>query len=111
MKWGLMYVDIWVNQKPTKSTMVDFSVAHNFIMEVEARRLNLHWKNNTEKMKIVNSMALSVVGLVKQMVIKLEEWRSPLDFMVVMMDDFDIVLGMKFFLEHQVILVPLAKYL
>ena len=27
------------------------------------------------------------------------------------MDDFDVVLGMKFLLEHQVILMPLAKRL
>ena len=30
---GLMYVDIWINQKSTKSTMVDYGSTHNFIRE------------------------------------------------------------------------------
>ena len=34
---GLLYVDIGINQKPSKSTMVDFGVTHNFITEAEAR--------------------------------------------------------------------------
>ncbi|KAA0064070.1 uncharacterized protein E5676_scaffold111G001630 [Cucumis melo var. makuwa] len=33
---GLMYVDTWINQKPTKSTMVDSGATHNFITEAEA---------------------------------------------------------------------------
>ncbi|KAA0066691.1 senescence-specific cysteine protease sag39 [Cucumis melo var. makuwa] len=39
-KRGLLYVDTWINQKQTKSTMVDSGTTHNFITEAEARRLN-----------------------------------------------------------------------
>ncbi|KAA0045292.1 reverse transcriptase [Cucumis melo var. makuwa] len=38
-------------------------------------------------------------------------WSGLVDFVVVKMDDFDVVLGMEFLLEHQVIPMPLAKCL
>ena len=62
-------------------------------------------------MKVVNSIALPIVRLVKQTMVKLGGWKGPLDFMVVKMDDFDVVLRMEFLLEHQVIPMPLAKCL
>ncbi|KAA0026252.1 protein DDI1-like protein [Cucumis melo var. makuwa] len=40
-KGGLLYVDTWINQKQTKSTMVDSGVTHIFITEAKARRLRL----------------------------------------------------------------------
>ncbi|KAL0545180.1 hypothetical protein IC582_020327 [Cucumis melo] len=43
--------------------------------------------------------------------IRLEGWSGLVDFVVVKMDDFDVVLGMEFLLEHQVIPMPLVKCL
>ncbi|KAA0062567.1 reverse transcriptase [Cucumis melo var. makuwa] len=54
---GLLYVDTWINQKQTKSTMIDSGATHNFITEIEARRLRLRWKKDLERIKIVNSVA------------------------------------------------------
>ncbi|KAA0060640.1 uncharacterized protein E6C27_scaffold22G005260 [Cucumis melo var. makuwa] len=108
---GLMYVDTWINQKPTKSTMVDSGATHNFITEVEAKHLNLRWEKDAGRMKAVNSAALPIIGLVKRTMIRLRGWSGLVDFVVVKMDDFDVVLGMEFLLEHQVIPMPLAKCL
>ncbi|KAA0062302.1 uncharacterized protein E5676_scaffold313G003310 [Cucumis melo var. makuwa] len=108
---GLMYVDTWINQKLTKSTMVDFNATHNFITETEAKLLNLRWEKNTGRMKAVNSAALPIIGLVKRTMIRLRGWSGLVDFVVVKMDDIDVVLGIEFLLEHQVISMPLAKCL
>ncbi|TYK11797.1 gag-asp_proteas domain-containing protein [Cucumis melo var. makuwa] len=62
-------------------------------------------------MMIVNSVALPIVELMKRTTIKLEGWKGPVDFVVVKMEDFDVVLGMEFLLEHQVIPMPSAKCL
>ncbi|TYK28787.1 uncharacterized protein E5676_scaffold403G001520 [Cucumis melo var. makuwa] len=78
---GLLYVDTWINQKQTKSTMIDSGATHNFITEIEARRLRLRWKKDLERIKVVNSVALTHL------------------------------LGMEFLLEHQVIPMPSAKCL
>ncbi|TYK22097.1 reverse transcriptase [Cucumis melo var. makuwa] len=108
---GLIYVDTWINEKPTKSTMVDSGATHNFITEAEAKRLNLRWKKDAGRMKAVNSAALLIIELVKRTMIRLGGWSGLVDFVVVKMDDFDVLLGMEFLLEHQVIPMPLAKCL
>ncbi|KAA0053817.1 uncharacterized protein E5676_scaffold352G007420 [Cucumis melo var. makuwa] len=110
-KGGLLYVDTWINQKQIKSNMVDFGATHNFITKAEARRLRLRWKKNSGRMKVVNSIALPIVRLVKQTMIKLRGWKGPVDFVVVKMEDFDVVLGMVFLLKHQVIPMPSARCL
>ncbi|KAA0033332.1 uncharacterized protein E6C27_scaffold845G001510 [Cucumis melo var. makuwa] len=91
--------------------MVDSGATHNFITEAEARRLGLRWERDSGKMKAVNSIVLPIGGLVKRTTIKLGGWKGPVDFVVVKMDDFDVVLGMEFLLEHQVIPMPSAKCL
>ncbi|TYK09914.1 uncharacterized protein E5676_scaffold16G00270 [Cucumis melo var. makuwa] len=110
-KWGLLYVDTWINQQQTKSAMVDSGATHNFITEAEARRLRLHWDKDSGRMKAVNSVTLPIVRLVKRTTIKLGGWKCSIDFVVVKMDDFDVVLKMEFLLEHQVIPMPSAKCL
>ncbi|KAL0546314.1 hypothetical protein IC582_016221 [Cucumis melo] len=91
--------------------MVDSGATHNFITEAEAKRLNLRWEKDAGRMKVVNSAALPIIGLVKRTMIRLGGWSGLVDFVVVKMDDFDVVLGMEFLLEHQVIPMPLAKCL
>ncbi|KAA0035830.1 uncharacterized protein E6C27_scaffold403G001300 [Cucumis melo var. makuwa] len=91
--------------------MVDSSATHNFITEAEARRLRLRWEKDLGRMKAVNSVALPIVGLVKQTMIKFGGWKCHVDFVVVKMDDFDVVLGIEFLLEHQVIPMPSTKCL
>ena len=62
-------------------------------------------------MKHVNSEALPIVGISKRVPFKLGAWTGELDLVVVRMDDFDVVLGMEFLLEHKVIPMRLAKCL
>ncbi|KAA0054439.1 Asp_protease_2 domain-containing protein [Cucumis melo var. makuwa] len=91
--------------------MVDFSVTHNFITEAEARRLRFRREKDSERMKAENSVVLPIVELVKRTKIKLGGWKGPVDFVVIKMDNFDVVLGMEFLLKHQVIPMPSAKCL
>ncbi|TYK20741.1 reverse transcriptase [Cucumis melo var. makuwa] len=52
-------------------------------------------------MKAVNSAALPIIRLVIRTMIRLGGWSGLVDFVVVKMDDFDVVLGIEFLLEHQ----------
>ena len=108
---GLMFVDASINSKPAKGTLVDSGATHNFISEQEARRLELKIEKDTGKMKAVNSEALPIVGVSKRVPLQLAGWTGNVDLVVVRMDDFDVVLGMEFLLEHKVIPMPLAKCL
>ncbi|KAA0034361.1 Asp_protease domain-containing protein [Cucumis melo var. makuwa] len=60
---------------------------------------------------MMHSVALPIIGLVKRTMIRLGGWSGLVNFVVVKMDDFDVVLGMEFLLEHQIIPMPLAKCL
>ena len=62
-------------------------------------------------MKVVNSMALPILEIARKTTLNLETWSSLVDFVIIKMDDFDVVLGMEFLLEHKVIPMPLANCL
>ena len=91
--------------------MIDSRATHNFIADQEAQRLGLTIGKDPGKMKAVKSEALPIVGVSKRVPFKLGAWTGELNLVVVRMDDFDVVLGMKFLLEHKVIPMPLAKCL
>ena len=103
-KW-LMFVDAIINSQPSKSTLIDSGATHNFIADQEARRLGLAIEKDSGKMKA------AIVGVSKRAPFKLGTWTGEMDLVVVRMDDFDVVLGMDFLLEHKVIPMPLAKCL
>ena len=107
----LMFIDATINSQPSKSTLIDLGATHNFIADQEAQRLGLTIEKDHGKMKVVNSEALPIVGVSKRVSLKLRTWSGEMDLVVVHMDDFDVVLGMDFLLEHKVIPMPLAKYL
>lgn len=62
-------------------------------------------------MKAVNLEALPIVEMSKRVPFQLVEWTGNDDLVVVCMDDFDVMMGMEFLLEHKVIPMPLIKCL
>ena len=62
---GLMFIDATLNGKPVKSVMIDIGATHNFVFEVEAKRLGLKLEKDVGRMKAVNSKALATTGLAK----------------------------------------------
>lgn len=44
-------------------------------------------------MKVVNLVALSILGVAKRAIIKLGTWSGHTDFVIVKMDDFGILTG------------------
>ena len=106
-----MYVEVWVNHTAAMNTIVDSKATHRFMTETDAKCLNILWHRNIRKMKFINWVILSVLGVVKRSPIKLGTWTGQTDFLIVEMDDFNIVLGMDFRLEYKVILMPLIKCL
>ena len=103
-----MFVDAVINFKIAKNTLVDSGPTHNFISKQEACLLELKIEKDTCKMKAVNFEALPIVGVSKRVSLKLSEWRGDVDFFMVRMDDFNVVLDMELLLQHKVIQMPLV---
>ncbi|KAE8654205.1 hypothetical protein F3Y22_tig00117056pilonHSYRG01112 [Hibiscus syriacus] len=74
---GLMYVEAVINEKPTRA-MVDTGATHNFVSKDEANRVEL----------------------------RLGTWKGQVNFSVIPMDDFKVVLGLDFLLQVTVISMP-----
>lgn len=56
-------------------------------------------------MKVLNSVAQPVGG-VTNAVLKVENWQHLNEFRVVAMNDFDIILGIDFFVKAQIAMMP-----
>ena len=63
------------------------------------------------RMKLVNSIILPILEVTKRIVLKLQTWGGQIDFSIVKMDDFGIVLRIEFLFKHKFIPMPLVKYL
>ncbi|VVA94765.1 unnamed protein product [Arabis nemorensis] len=94
MSKGLMYVEARVNKKPTR-----------VMVEDEAVRLGVKWTKREGWMKTVNAKAQSVNGVASGIEMQLGSWSGPVNFSVIPMDDFKVVLGMDFM--RQVMAIPL----
>ena len=94
-----MFIDATINSRSSKSTLIDSGATHNFIADQEARRLGLTIEKDPEKIKVVNSDALLIVGVSKRVPFILGTWTGEMDLVMVRMDNFDVVLGMDFLLD------------
>ena len=103
---GLMFVDATIHGKVAKSVMIDTGATHNFVSELEAKRLGLKIEKDVGRMKAVNSKALATAGVAKSVSVKIGTWEGQTDLVVVHMDDFDVVLGMEFLMEKGAIPIP-----
>ena len=95
-KKGLMFVSASINGKAVRA-MLDTGATHNFVSIQEAKKLGLKATNGGGTIKAVNSPAKPIAGIAKAVPVCLGTWNGKLDFSIVPMDDFQVVLGMEFF--------------
>ncbi|XP_072971538.1 UBA domain-containing protein Mud1-like [Typha angustifolia] len=91
----LIFVDIEINGKLTKA-LVDTGATHNFVADHEPRRLRLLLSKDSSLMKAMNSKCQLIVGQAKVVHIAVGSWRGKANFMMVPLDDFQVILGMEF---------------
>ncbi|CAL2272473.1 unnamed protein product [Prunus armeniaca] len=92
---GVMFVDAMVNDKTTRC-LVDTSASHNFISVQEAKRLGCRVSKEAGSMKTVNSTAKPIDGVARGVELHVDAWKGVADFSVILMDNYNVVLGMKF---------------
>ena len=77
-------------------TMVDSGAAHNFSKDSVAKNLGLRLEEYLSTFKEVNSQMEKVIGRTKELSMKIGDWSGLVNFTVVPMDNFNVVLGMDF---------------
>lgn len=92
-----------------KNTIVN-KAARNFMTETEAKRLNILRNRDIGQMQAVNLVTILVLGVAKRTPINIVSWMR-LDFVIIKIDDFNILLGMDLLLEYKIIFMLLVKCL
>jgi hypothetical protein len=101
----LFYVQAELNGKSVLA-MVDSGVTHNFLREDMVQRLGLQPEPTQTTFKTVNAGVERVVGVAKDISLKLGDWCGKTSFTIVPMDDFEVVLGQEFMRKEKETLIP-----
>ncbi|CAO2836355.1 unnamed protein product [Amaranthus hypochondriacus] len=92
---SLMVINGEVNEVPTR-LLVQPGVSHNFLAREEAKALGVKFTRVDGEIKAINSRATPVYGKAWNVPVRLGKWKGKVDFLVVGIDDEDVVLGMEF---------------
>ncbi|KAK3039204.1 hypothetical protein RJ639_029061 [Escallonia herrerae] len=107
---GLMYVDIKVNGKAIRA-MVDTGATHNYISSIEVERLGITLEKGCGRVKAINSAAQPVAGIARSVLIKIGPYEGRTNFLVVIMDDFKLILGLEFLRDTKTTVMPCTNSL
>jgi hypothetical protein len=88
------------------TTMVDSGVTHNFLREDMVQRLGMQPEPMQTTFKTVKSGVERVVGVAKDVLLKLGDWCGRMSFTIVPMDDFEVVLGQEFMRKEKETPIP-----
>ena len=86
--------------------MLDFSVTQNFVADRMVQWLGLKVSKCPSKIKAVNSKAKPVLGIAYGVKFKVDEWTRKVNFLVMELDDFDVILGGEFLVAAKAALLP-----
>ncbi|KAL0437388.1 UNVERIFIED_CONTAM: hypothetical protein Sradi_0446700 [Sesamum radiatum] len=104
-KNGLMFVDGKIHDKPIRA-MVDTGATHNYLASAEVERLGLVLEKGVGQVKAINSVAQSIAGVAKSMLIKVDPFEGKTNLSVVVMDDFKLILGLEFLRDTRTAVLP-----
>ncbi|XP_076909448.1 uncharacterized protein LOC143566708 [Bidens hawaiensis] len=89
--------------------MVDMGATHNFMAVEEAKRLGVNIVKGNGAIKTVNSNDKQIRGEAKNVHVHIGDWAGQINFTIIEMDDFKVVLGIEFFDQVRAILLPSAN--
>jgi len=102
---GLMYVQCNINDHDVKA-FVDTRATHNFIQMETVKRFRLNISPSDYIMKYVNTVASRSHGVAKNVTIGFDAWKGNVDFLVITLDDFEVILGDEFLGKAKVMVLP-----
>ena len=101
---SLGFLDLEVLDKKVQA-LVDTGATHNFMSTEVAKVVGLQLLPNDAEVKVVNSRT-KVSGLANEVPVRIGDWQGCLDFTVMEMSDFDMILGQDFLKGNRVVVSP-----
>ncbi|KAK3007074.1 hypothetical protein RJ639_017825 [Escallonia herrerae] len=99
-----------VNGKAIRA-MVDTGATHNYISSTEVERLGLTLEKGYGWVKTINSAAQPVAGIARSILIKIGSYEGRTNFLIVIMDDFKLILGLEFLRDTKATMMPCTNSL
>ncbi|KAL3739200.1 hypothetical protein ACJRO7_020581 [Eucalyptus globulus] len=105
---GLMFADVKIGVT-TMSALMDTGASNIFVSEEAMKKLNLRVEKGASWLKTVNSKEVPAIGVARDVELQLGSWRGKETLEVIPLDDYDIVIGIKFLDRIHAIVVPFAE--
>ena len=86
--------------------MVDSGATYNFVATRKASRLGPKLVDDDNRIKAVNSKAQRIQGIANDALLQVSEWKGKCNLLCVPLDDFNLILGIDFFLKSKASLIP-----
>nr|XP_009766479.1 PREDICTED: uncharacterized protein LOC104217845 [Nicotiana sylvestris] len=106
----LMFVEMKVNGKPIQA-MMDTGATHNYLASTQVERLGLIVGKCRGRVKASNSPPQPVGGIAKEVPVKLGPYEGKFNLRVVIIDDFELIVGLEFLRQTNTMHVPFADML
>nr|XP_009779696.1 PREDICTED: uncharacterized protein LOC104228850 [Nicotiana sylvestris] len=106
----LMFVEMKVNGKPIRA-MVDTGATHNYLASTQVERLGLVVGKGRGRVKAINSPPQPVGGIAKEVPMKLGPYEGKFNLRVVIINDFELIVGLEFLRQTNTMPVPYADML
>ncbi|KAL4179297.1 hypothetical protein AMTRI_Chr13g86610 [Amborella trichopoda] len=75
--------------------MVDTAATHNSISDRGVERLGLKLTVDASKIKAVNSAPQSLLGVARDVALKVGNWSGLVNLVVARLNDFEVILGLE----------------
>ena len=102
---SLMFVQALVNEVRVKA-IVDSGVTHNVMATRESEMLGLKHEEDANKITVVNNKAYKIHEIAKKVSLQVNSWKGNCSLLYVPLDDFDLILGINFFVKSNLALLP-----
>ena len=102
---GLSYVQVEMNENGAEG-MLDSGATHNFVAYRMVQRLGLKVSKCPSKIKAASLEAKPMLGIAYGVKFRVGEWTGKVNFLVMELDDFDVILGDEFLVATKVALLP-----
>lgn len=101
----LMYLPLRIKAVET-TAMLDTGATHNVMSVRKAAELGLKVSKSSSEIKLVNAESQPIEGRASKVPVEVGKWKGKMDFFVLPMDDFDVILGVDFFLKAKAMAAP-----
>lgn len=90
-------------------TMLDTGSIHNFVANCMVQQLGLKVSKSPSKIKTMNFEAKTISGIAFGMKFKVGEQTGNANFLIMQLNDVNVILGNEFFVEAKAALLPFIR--